>query len=265
MNSIVCLKQVPDTEAQIIATPDGSDVKLDGVKFIISPYDEYGIEEALLQKEKAGGGEVTLVCMGPARAVESIRTGLAMGADKAVHLDDEVFNGSDAQAAAKVLAAQIKSMEYDIIYCGRQAIDDDQSQVGPALAELLNLTHTSLVTKVEVAEDKKSVKVNRQIVGGEEILELPLPCVLTCQKGLNEPRYASLPGIMKAKKKPLQPVKAADIGVDAGTVGAAGSGTQVVKFTAPPTRTAAKIIGGESGEEKAASLAKALREEAKAI
>jgi electron transfer flavoprotein beta subunit len=107
--------------------------------------------------------------------------------------------------------------------------------------------------------------VNRQIVGGEEILELPLPCVLTCQKGLNEPRYASLPGIMKAKKKPLQSVKAADIGIDAGTVGAAGSGTQVVKFTAPPMRTAAKIIDGESPEEKAASLAKALREEAKAI
>jgi electron transfer flavoprotein beta subunit len=265
MNSIVCLKQVPDTEAQIIATPDGSGVKLDGVKFIISPYDEYGIEEALLQKEKAGGGEVTLVSMGPARAVESIRTGLAMGADKAVHLDDEAFNGSDAQAAAKALAAQIKTMEYDIIYCGRQAIDDDQSQVGPALAELLGIPHTSLVTKVEVADDKKSVKVHRQIVGGEEILELPLPCVLTCQKGLNEPRYASLPGIMKAKKKPLQAVKAADIGVDAGTVGAAGSGTTVVKFTAPPTRTAAKIIGGESPEEKAANLARALREEAKAI
>jgi electron transfer flavoprotein beta subunit len=265
MNSIVCLKQVPDTEAQIIATSDGSDVKLDGVKFIISPYDEYGIEEALLQKEKAGGGEVTLVSMGPARVVESIRTGLAMGADKAVHLDDEAFNGSDAQAAAKALAAQLKGMEYDIIYCGRQAIDDDQSQVGPALAELLGLTHTSVVTKVEVADDKKSVKVNRQIVGGEEIMELPLPCVLTCQKGLNEPRYASLPGIMKAKKKPLQAVKAADIGVDAGTVGAAGSGTRVVKFTAPPTRTSAKIIEGESPEEKAANLAKALREEAKAI
>jgi len=265
MNSIVCLKQVPDTEAQILATSDGSDVKLDGVKFIISPYDEYGIEEALLQKEKAGGGEVTLVCMGPVRAVEAIRTGLAMGADKAVHLDDEAFNGSDAQAAARALAAQIKGMQYDIIFCGRQAIDDDQSQVGPALAEILGLPHTSLVIKMEVAPDKKSVKLCGQIVCSEEILELPLPCVVTCQKGLNEPRYASLPGIMKAKKKPLQPAKAADIGIDAGTIGSAGSGTRVVKYTAPPARTAAKIIGGESPEEKAANLAKALREEAKAI
>ena len=134
-----------------------------------------------------------------------------MGADKAVHLDDPVFDGTDAMATAKALAAQIKTMEYDIIFCGRQAIDDDQAQVGVALAEFLDIPHASLVTKVEVSEDKKSVKVHRQIVGGEEILELPLPCVITAQKGLNEPRYASLPGIMKAKKKELKPVKAADL------------------------------------------------------
>ena len=123
----------------------------------------------------------------------------------------------------------------------------------------------SLVTKVEVAADKKSAKVNRQIVGGEEIIEVPLPAVLTTQKGLNEPRYASLPGIMKAKKKPLAPVKAADIGIDAATVGAAGAKTKGINFSLPPARTAAKIIEGGSPEEKAATLAKALREEAKAI
>ncbi len=263
MNSIVCLKQVPDTEAQIVVKPDASDVKLDGVKFVISPYDEFGIEEALVQKEKAGAGEVTLVCMGPDRCVEAIRTGLAMGADKAEHIDDPACEGSDAMATATVLAEQIKKMDYNLIFCGRQAIDDDQGQVGVALAELLGLPHASLVTKVEVAGDK--VKVNRQIVGGEEVIEMPIPCVITAQKGLNEPRYASLPGIMKAKKKPLNPVKLADLGIDAGTVGAAGSKTKAANFSSPAQRTAAKLISGESAEEKAAGLAKALREEAKAI
>jgi electron transfer flavoprotein beta subunit len=265
VNSIVCMKQVPDTEAQIRVKSDGTDVVLDGVKFIISPYDEYGIEEALRIKEKMGAGKVSLMCMGPARCAESIRTGLAMGADDAFHLDDAAFEGSDPLATAKILAAQIKKMEYDVIFCGKQAIDDDQSQVGVALAENLGIPHVSLVTKVEVAADKKSARVNRQIVGGEEIIEVPLPAVLTTQKGLNEPRYASLPGIMKAKKKPLAPVKAADIGIDAATVGAAGAKTKGINFSLPPARTAAKIIQGGSPEEKAATLAKALREDAKAI
>ena len=265
MNSIVCLKQVPDTEAQIRVKSDASTVVLDGIKFIINPYDEYGIEEALQIKEKSGSGEVSIVCLGPDRSVEAIRTGLAMGADKAVHIDDPAFDGSDALVAAKALSEQIKTMEYDVLFCGKQAIDDDQSQVGVALAEYLNLPHASLVTKVEVADDKKSVKVNRQIVGGEEVIEMPLPCVITAQKGLNEPRYASLPGIMKAKKKPLTPVKAADLGMDAGAIGVAGSKTKMGNFTSPPQRTAAKIIEGESPEERAANLAKALREEAKII
>lgn len=263
MNSIVCLKQVPDTEAQIRVKSD--EIVTEGVKFIINPYDEYGLEEALQQKEKAGSGEVTIVCLGPQRCVEAIRTGLAMGADKAVHLDDPAFDGSDALATAKVLAEQIKTMEYDIVFCGRQAVDDDQAQAGIALAEYLGLPHASLVTKVEVAEGKKSVKVNRQIVGGEEILEMQLPCVLSAPKGLNEPRYASLPGIMKAKKKPLTPVKAADLGIDTGAVGAAGSKTRPGNYSSPASRTTAKIITGESPEEKAANLAKALREEAKII
>jgi len=259
------MKQVPDTEAQIRVKSDGTDVVLDGVKFIISPYDEFGIEEALRIKEKMGAGKVSLVCLGPARCVESIRTGLAMGADDAFHLDDAAFEGSDPLATAKALAAQLKKMEYDVIFCGRQAIDDDQSQVGVALAENLGIPHVSLVIKVEVAADKKSAKVNRQIVGGEEVIEVPLPAVLMAQKGLNEPRYASLPGIMKAKKKPLAPVKAADIGIDAAAAGAAGAKTKGINFSLPPARTAAKIIQGGSPEEKAAALAKALREDAKAI
>jgi len=265
VNSIVCLKQVPDTEAQIRIKPDGSDVLLQDVKFIINPYDEYGVEEALKQKEKFGQGTVTIVCLGPDRSVESIRTALAMGADKAVHLDDPALDGGDAFTTARALAEQIKGMEYDIIFCGKQAIDDDAAQVGVALAEYLNIPHANLVIKVEVASDKKKVKVNRQIVGGEEVLEMPLPAVITCQKGLNEPRYASLPGIMKAKKKEVKAVKAADLKLDAASIGAAGARSKISKCYAPPQRKAAQIIAGETPEQKAAALVKLLREEAKAI
>ncbi len=265
VNSIVCLKQVPDTEAQIRVKPDGSDVLLQDVKFIINPYDEFGVEEALKQKEKFGQGSVTIVCLGPERSVEAIRTALAMGADKAVHLDDPALDGGDAFTTARALAEQIKGMEYDIIFCGKQAIDDDAAQVGVALAEYLNIPHANLVVKVEVAADKKKVKVNRQIVGGEEVLELPLPAVITCQKGLNEPRYASLPGIMKAKKKEIKAVKAADLKLDPSSCGAAGARTKLVKCYAPPQRKAAQIISGETPEQKAAALVKLLREEAKAI
>ncbi len=264
MNIIVCMKQVPDTEAQIRVKPDGSGIVDGDIKFVMNPYDEYGVEEALLLKEKFGG-TVTIVCLGPERAVEAIRTGLAMGADKAVHLDDPAFEGGDAFSTAKALAAAIKGMECDLIFCGKQAIDDDLAQVGSALAEMLGIPQVVVVTKVEVSEDTKKANVNRQIIGGEEIIEVPLPAVLTAQKGLNEPRYASLPGIMKAKKKEVKSVKVADLGLDSSAVGAAGAKTKIIKMYSPPQREAGKIIEGETAEETAPKLAKLLREEAKAI
>jgi electron transfer flavoprotein beta subunit len=264
MNIIVCMKQVPDSEAQIRVKPDGSGIVDSDIKFVMNPYDEYGVEEALQLKEKFGG-VVTIVCLGPARAMEAIRTGLAMGVDKAVHLDDPAFEGGDAFSTAKALAAAIKGMEHDLIFCGKQAIDDDLAQVGSGIAEILGIPQVSVITKVEVADDTKTAKVNRQIVGGEEIIEVPLPAVLTAQKGLNEPRYASLPGIMKAKKKEVKPVKAADLGLDPGSVGAAGAKTRIIKMTSPPQREDAKMIEGETPEETAAQLAKLLREEAKVI
>lgn len=264
MNIIVCMKQVPDTEAQIRVKPDGSGIVDSDIKFVMNPYDEFGVEEALLLKEKFGG-TVTIVCLGPERAVEAIRTGLAMGADKAVHLDDPAFEGGDAFSTAKALATAIKGMECDLIFCGKQAIDDDLAQVGPALAEMLGIPQIVVVTKVEVSDDGKKAKVNRQIIGGEEIIEVPLPAVLTAQKGLNEPRYASLPGIMKAKKKEIKSVKVADLGLDPNDVGKAGAKTQILKMYSPPQREAGKIIEGETAEETAPKLAKLLREEAKVI
>lgn len=264
MNIIVCMKQVPDTEAQIRVKPDGSGIVDSDIKFVMNPYDEYGVEEALLLKEKFGG-TVTIVCLGPERAIEAIRTGLAMGVDKAVHLDDQAFEGGDAFSTAKALAAAIKGMEYDLIFCGKQAIDDDLAQVGPALAEMLGIPQIVVVTKVEVSEDGKKAKVNRQIIGGEEIIEVPLPAVLTAQKGLNEPRYASLPGIMKAKKKEVKVLKIADLGLDPNGVGKAGAKTQILKMYSPPQRETGKIIEGETAEETAQKLATLLREEAKVI
>ncbi len=264
MNIIVCMKQVPDTEAQIRIRPDGLGIVESDIKFVMNPYDEFGVEEALKLKEKFGG-TVTIVCLGPARAVDAIRTGLAMGADKAVHLDDPAFEGGDALSTAKALAAAIKGMDYDLIFCGKQAIDDDSAAVASELAEVLGLPQVTVVTKVEISADAKSAKVNRQIVGGEEIIEVPLPAVLTAQKGLNEPRYASLPGIMKAKKKEIKVVKVADLGIDQGSIGAAGAQAKIRKMFSPPARQAGKMITGESAEETAPQLAKLLREEAKVI
>jgi electron transfer flavoprotein beta subunit len=264
MNIIACMKHVPDTEAQIRIRPDGLGIIESDIKFVMNPYDEYGVEEALRMKEKFGG-TVTIVCVGPARAVDAIRTGLAMGADKAVHLDDPAFEGGDTVSTAKALAAAIKGVEYDLIFCGKQAIDDDSATVGSALAEVLGIPQVSIVTKVEVSEDTKKAKVHRQIVGGEEVIEVPLPAVLTAQKGLNEPRYASLPGIMKAKKKEIKSMKVADVGLEQGGVGAAGAKIRILKMYSPPARQAGKMIQGESAEETAPQLAKLLREEAKVI
>ncbi|MBW1973761.1 MAG: electron transfer flavoprotein subunit beta/FixA family protein [Deltaproteobacteria bacterium] len=262
MNILVCIKQVPDTEAEIKPTSDGKGVNLEGLKFVMNVYDEYGVEEALKLKESQGG-EVTLISLGPDRAVEAIRTGLAMGADKAVHINDPAFEGSDAIVTAKVLANVIKDMEYDIIFCGKQAIDDDLAQVGTALAEFLGIPSVAVINKFEM-QDGKAI-VHRQVEGGEEVFEVPLPAVFTCQKGLNEPRYPSLPGIMKAKKKPMEIKKLSDVGMEASQVGVEGSKTKILKVVLPPARSAGKKIEGETPDEIAQKLAKALKEEAKVI
>ncbi|MDY6843155.1 MAG: electron transfer flavoprotein subunit beta/FixA family protein [Thermodesulfobacteriota bacterium] len=264
MNIVVCLKQVPDTEAQIKIGSDGKTIDTQDIKWIINPYDEFGVEEALRIKEKLGG-TVTILCMGPQRAVESIRTALAMGADKAVHLCDPALENGDAMSAAKALAAALKGMEYDLIWCGKQATDDDSAQFGSILSEYLGLPEVNVVVKCEVSEDQKSVTTNRQIEGGEEVVECQLPAVLTAQKGLNEPRYASLPGIMKAKKKELKTLTLSDIGLSADEVGKAGSNTEISKMSLPSGRTAAQIIEGEGAEETAPKLAMTLRMEAKII
>ncbi len=264
MKIIACVKQVPDTETQIKVAPDGTSIAQDGIKWVMNPYDEFGVEEALRLKEKFGG-EVTVIGLGPKRVTESLRTALAMGADKAILVTDDALEGSDALATAKALAAAIKDLEYDVILAGQRGVDDDQGLVGASLAEFLGIPHLPVITKLEASEDGKSVKANRPVEGQTLVLEAALPALVTAQKGLNEPRYASLPGIMKAKKKPLEEKSLADLGLDASECGAGARKLEVIELTPPPERQAGKIVEGESPEEKAAALAKLLHDEAKVI
>jgi electron transfer flavoprotein beta subunit len=243
VNIIACVKQVPDTETLIKVKPDGSGIVEDGIKWVMNPYDEYGVEEALKLKEKLGG-DVTIVSVGPARNMETIRTALAMGADKAVHIDDPSLN-------------VIKTLPHDIIFCGQRAIDGDAGQVGSVLADLLGIPSVTFVTKLEIAGT--AVKAQNSIEGATVTIETSLPCVITTQKGLNEPRYASLPGIMKAKKKPVDVKNAAAIGITA------AAKAKVAKTVPPPARAPGKILQGDDPALKAQELVKLLREEAKVI
>lgn len=256
MNIVVCVKQVPDTEALIKVKADGSGIDEGGIKWVMNPYDEFGVEEALKLKEK-NGGDVTIVSVGPARALETIRTALAMGAEKGIHINDPALEGADAYTTASALAAAIKQIPYDIIFCGMRAIDDDAGQVGSILAELLGLPQVTVVTKLDVAGDKATAV--KAIEGAQVKIETALPCVVTATKGLNEPRYASLPGIMKAKKKPVDVKDAAALGISVEPK------VKIVKMTPPPERAPGKIIGGEEAAQKAGDLVKLLREEAKVI
>lgn len=264
MKIIVCVKQVPNTEAIIKVMPDGSGVDLRDVQMVVNPYDEFAVEEALRIKERLGRGEVTIVTLGPAKSKEAIRNCLAMGADRGLHLMDDLFQGSDSLVTASLLAAAIRRAEFDIILCGKQAVDDDQAQTGQQLAELLGIPHVSVVTKLELSPDGKRATVRRQVEGGSEIVDCPLPALFTCQKGLNEPRYPSLKGIMGAKKKEIVDLKAADLGLGPGEVGASGSKVKIVEVLPPPQRSAGKILRGEPAEA-VKELARLLREEAKVI
>ena len=264
MNILVCLKQVPDTEAQIRVASDAKSIVTDDVKWVMNPYDEYGVEEALVLKEKFGG-EVTVVGLGPKRVTETIRTALAMGADKGILISDEGLEGSDSLATAKALGAAMKDLDYDLIFTGQRGVDDDMGVVGAALAEFLSIPQLSLIVNVEVAEDGKSVKVKRPVEGQTLVIESSLPALITAQKGLNEPRYASLPGIMKAKKKPLEEKTLADLGLDPADFGKAARKIKVLELTPPPEREAGKIVEGETPQEKAAELARLLHEDAKII
>lgn len=259
MKTLVCLKQVPDTETLIKVNSEGTGIVTDGIKYIINPYDEFSVEEGLKLREKFKEGEVVILSVGPDRTTEAIRTGLAMGADRGIHINDESLNAADPYVIAKALAAAAADVEYDVIFCGQRAIDDDFGEAGAMLAEFLGLPQVTFVTKVDVADDKSGAVVERDVEGGKETVEVPLPCVLTSQKGLNEPRYASLPGIMKAKKKPIDVKSGADIGVDAEPK------LESRAYSMPPERQAGKKYEDMEPADAAKEVVQALRNEAKVI
>jgi electron transfer flavoprotein beta subunit len=262
MNSIVCLKEVPDTETRIEVR--GGKVVEEGIQYVVNPYDEYALEEALKWQEKLGG-KVVLVSLGSDRARESILKGLAMGADEVYHLSDPAFLGGDAYATAKALAAAIQKLgPYDAVFCGKQAVDEDNAAVGIMLAELLDLPHVSVVTRFEIAADGKSARAEREIEGGREVVETPLPAVISAQKGLNEPRYPSFRGIRQARSKPFTQWTVADVGLDAAAVGASGARLKVVAILPPPERPAGRVVRGEPASA-AREVVRLLRDEAKVI
>jgi len=264
MNIVILVKQVPDTESKISVRPDSPEIKSQGVTFVVNPYDEFAVEEAVKIKEARGEGEVTVVCMGDEEATAAIRTCLAMGADKSIHVTGAAFERSDSYATALALSKAVAPLEPGIILCGKQAVDDDNSAVGIELAEMLDMPHVHGATKLEIFEDGQKAVAHREIEGGYEVVEVELPAVITCEKGLNEPRYAALKGIMQAKRKPLEPKDEAALGLGADQVGEAGSKVKVAAMTLPSPRPAGKKFEGELGEI-VPQVVGLLRDEAKVI
>jgi len=257
---VVLLKQVPSTESMIEIADDGISIKPDGIKWVINPYDEFAVEEALRIRD-AQGGTVTILSAGPEKATEAIRTALAMGADKGVLVSDPALENCDGMGTAKVLAKTLNEMPYDLVVAGQRAVDDDNFLVGAAVAQKLGIPLISMVIKEEIADGR--ITCHKTIDGGTVVVESALPALFTTQRGLNEPRYASLPGIMKAKKKPIDTKTLADIGVEPSDV--SEPRVKIVSLNPPPERTGGRIIEGETAGEKAAALVKALHEEAKVI
>jgi electron transfer flavoprotein beta subunit len=260
MNSLVAIAYVPDTETRIKIAADGKTIDETDVKWIVSPYDEFALEEAIRTKEAKGSGTVTVISVGPERAKTGLRECLARGADDAVWVDS---GGAplDALGTSKALAAVAKGLAFDFFWFGQKGVGPDESLVGPMTAELLNLPHVANVVKFEAGEGKATA--HREIEGAAEIVESTLPGVFTAQKDLNEPRYASLKGIMGAKKKPIVEKKLTDLGVP--EADPAAQKTRWRKLELPPPRQAVKLVPGDDPAAAAKELVRLLREEAKVV
>ena len=250
MKIAVCVKRVPDTEARIKIAPDGKAIDESGVKFVLNPYDEYAVEAALRLKEQAGAGEVVIVTVGGDSSQETIRTALAMGADRGVLLKVDAVP-LDPVPVGRALADELRGGGFDLVLCGKLAVDDSSHATGLVVAELLGIPSVGAVTRLAIADGKGSAE--REVEGGVEVVEFALPAVATTDKGLNEPRYPALKGIMAAKKKPLEtkPVALAAAGLD------------VIGLAYPPERQAGRIVG--EGADAVPALIEALRTEAKVL
>jgi electron transfer flavoprotein beta subunit len=249
MKIAVCVSHVPDTATRIKVGGDGKTLDPSGVTFIINPYDEFAVEEALKTKETLGSGEVAVITIGNEASKETIRKALAMGTDSAVLLKDD--NPKDSLSIAKTLAEEIKIQDAKLVFMGKQSVDYDNSIVGQLTAELLGYNCVSVVVKLSIEGDK--IIAEREIEGGREVVQTSLPAIITCQKGLNEPRYASLKGIMAAKKKVIEEKPAA----------ASSQTIEVVSMTLPAGKQPGRIIGSDASAVP--ELVRLLREEAKVI
>jgi electron transfer flavoprotein beta subunit len=259
MKILVAVKQVPDTATQVKISSDPKAIDTTGITWIVSPYDEFAVEEALRIKEKRGQGEVVAVSLGPDRAKEALRSALAMGCDRAIHVNDPALANADTLTTARALAAVVKQESPQLVLCGRQAIDDDAGAVGAQLAEVLGWPCASWIMEETVDGDAKNIRVGRQVEGGLEVFDIPLPAVLSAQKGLNEPRYPTLKGIMGAKKKEIKDLKAADLGLASTT-----PELTITALEALPARPPGRIIPGDI-KDAVKELVRSLREDAKAI
>jgi electron transfer flavoprotein beta subunit len=265
VNIVVMLKQTPDTESVIRIASNGKSIVSDDLKWVINPYDEFALEAALRLKEKHGG-KVSLVSYGPQRAVEAIRTALAMGADDAVLIDDPILAEGDLLGAVRAMALVVKELNPDIICCGARAVDYDQAQRGAMMAEFLGWPHLALAVALD--SDGSKVTIKRPIEGGIVTLEASVPVLVTFggSHSIWNPRYASLPGIMKAKKKPLAMKSLTDLGLDPAEFGSNSVKVLITSLEPPPQRAAGRIINGNLDlEGKAKALVRALHEEAKVI
>ena len=259
MNSVVCISYVPDTESRIKVGGDNRKIDETGLKFIVSPYDEFALEQAILTKE-AKGGDVTVISFGPDRAAQGLRECLARGATKAIHVKGEAAD-ADSLGVAKVLAAAIKTVNPDLIFFGKQGVGTDQGLTGPMVAELLGLPQINVVTHLELGEGK--VTAHREIEGAEEIIEASVPVVITAQKGLNEPRYASLKGIMAAKKIAIDTKSVADLGLTDSDI--FNTRVKVVSLDLPPEKAGGRKIDGSDPAAAAKEIVNFIREHAKAL
>jgi electron transfer flavoprotein beta subunit len=259
MNIFVLMKQVPDTETKIRITGDKKGIEKNDVKWIINPYDEFAIEEGLKTKEKLKEGTVTVVTAGPDRAVEALRTAVAMGADNAIHVKID-NDAADTYLVSRALSEVLKKENPGIVFTGKQAIDDDQAATFGYVAELLNMPSASVIVKCDISADKKTATLEQEAEGGAKIIiETPLPVLVGVNKGINTPRYASLPGIMKAKKKEIKTYQLTDLGL-----GSEASKTTDGDYQLPPERQAGKKLSGDVAAQ-VKELVRLLREEAKVI
>jgi len=251
MKIVVCVKQVPDTETKVVIGSDGLSIDPGEVKYVMNPYDEYAVEEALKLKEAAGEGEVIILTVAGEEAQPAMRTAMAMGADSGVLLKAENAALADGLSVAKALVEEIKTLDADLVMAGKMAIDGYGHQVGTLLGELLDMPVLPTAKSLDIADGVATI--TRDIEGGKETVTAKLPCVITAEKGLNEPRYPALRGIMQAKRKPLE-IK--DITL-------ADAGVEILEMSYPPKKPDGRIVG--EGPEAAAELIKLLRDEAQVL